>query len=238
MPPTDDLEIARLVDRLRDSRWIRRDGTRRDPHVEYPWVRSIGTLAGLCVHQSLFIMAASTLVYRYALEIAPVFLPPSPVAGRHVVVAQPGGPVDEFADDVRVPGVPICFGDQVDQECNVTSLWSSGHHGTCPTASSGSESIVASECAHTRWYNSTIWSRDSPVVAHMSAFGSASSSSQGSASSLGRPNVSPNYPSSTLATCLTNPSRFVPLGTIGRRMSYSERPSSFHISASRAACRY
>ena len=36
------------------------------------------------------------------------------------------------------------------------------------------------------------------------------------------------------ATCLTSPSRFVPVGTIGRRMSYSESPSSFHSSASRA----
>jgi hypothetical protein len=45
---------------------------------------------------------------------------------------------------------------------------------------------------------------------------------------------SPKYPSSTLARCLTNPSRLVPVGVSGRRMSYSESPSSFHSRASRA----
>lgn len=45
-------------------------------------------------------------------------------------------------------------------------------------------------------------------------------------------------PSSTLATCLINPNRLVPVGVRGRRMSYSESPSSFHSRASRAACRY
>ena len=56
-----------------------------------------------------------------------------------------------------MPGVPIGLGDHVHQDrCNVTSLRSSGHHGTEPTASSASTSIVASECAHARWYSPTI----------------------------------------------------------------------------------
>src|SRR4029434_1093305 len=79
--------------------------------------------------------------------------------------------------------------------------------------------------------------RASSAVPHMSALGSPPSSSHGSGSGNGRPNVSPKYPASTLATCLTSPSRLVPVGTIGRRASYSESPSSFHTSASRAACR-
>jgi hypothetical protein len=45
------------------------------------------------------------------------------------------------------------------------------------------------------------------------------------------------YASSTLATCLTSPSRLVPVGVSGRRMSYSESLSSFHSRASRATCR-
>src|SRR4051794_9288690 len=75
----------------------------------------------------------------------------------------------------------------------------------------------------------------------MSDSGSASSvyhQGGGSSSKNGRPNVSPKYPSSTLATCLTSPNRFVPVGVSGRRMSYSESPSSFHNRASRASCRY
>src|SRR5580698_10419291 len=72
----------------------------------------------------------------------------------------------------------------------------------------------------------------------MSAFGSASSPSQGSGSPDGRPKVSPKYPSSMLATCLTSPSRLVPVGVSGRRTSYSESPSSLHSRASRPASRY
>jgi hypothetical protein len=67
----------------------------------------------------------------------------------------------------------------------------------------------------------------------MSALGSAPSSSQGNGTPDGRPNTSPKYPSSMLATCLTTPSRLVPVGTMGRRMSYSDSPSSFHSKASR-----
>ncbi len=97
--------------------------------------------------------------------------------------------------------------------------------------------MMASECAQARRYRPVICSRDSPAVAHMSALGSASSSSHGSGSPNGRPKQSPKYPSSTLATCLISPSRLVPVGTIGRRMLYSESPSSFHSKASRASCR-
>ncbi len=43
--------------------------------------------------------------------------------------------------------------------------------------------MVASECTQARRYRPVICSRVSPGVAHMSALGSASSSSQGSGSS-------------------------------------------------------
>jgi hypothetical protein len=78
-------------------------------------------------------------------------------------------------------------------------------------------------------------SRDSAAVANMSEFGT--SSSQGSAPAKGRPKVSPKYPISTLARCLTRPSRLVPVGTSGRRTSYSDKPSSFHSTAPRMSCR-
>jgi hypothetical protein len=45
----------------------------------------------------------------------------------------------------------------------------------------------------------------------MSTFGSESSANHGGRSSNGRPYVSPKYPSSTNARCLTNPSRFLVL---------------------------
>jgi hypothetical protein len=52
--------------------------------------------------------------------------------------------------------------------------------------------------------------------------------------------VSPKYPASTPPKCLTSPSRLVPVGVNGRRMSYSESPSSSrarpheHFAGSRA----
>jgi hypothetical protein len=72
----------------------------------------------------------------------------------------------------------------------------------------------------------------------MSAFASESSANHDGGSLNGRPKVSPKYPNSTRAKCLTSPSRFVPVGTIGRRMPYPDRPSSFHSTASRPACKY
>ena len=52
------------------------------------------------------------------LDSAPVVLPPGLVADGHVVVVRPhpDGPVDELADDVRVPGVPVGLGDHVHQD--------------------------------------------------------------------------------------------------------------------------
>jgi hypothetical protein len=76
-------------------------------------------------------------------------------------------------------------------------------------------------------------SRDSSAVAHMSAFASPSSSIQGGGFSSGRSKAWPKYPASTPARCFTRPRRFVPVLTIGRRTSYSDRPSSFQTMASR-----
>ena len=75
--------------------------------------------------------------------------------------------------------------------------------------------------------------RDSLEVAHIAEPGPVSSRSQGIGSPDGRPNVSPKYTNSHTALCLTRPSRLVPVDTIGRRTSYSERPSSFHKRVSR-----
>lgn len=41
------------------------------------------------------------------------------------------------------------------------------------------------------------------------------------------------YQASTIDRCLTKPRRLVPVGVSGRRMSYSDSPSSFQRSASR-----
>src|SRR4051794_10204632 len=55
---------------------------------------------------------------RDRLQPVAVALPPSVVARRQVVVAveQAGGSVDELANDVGVPGVPVRLGDRVHQE--------------------------------------------------------------------------------------------------------------------------
>src|SRR5664279_3114930 len=65
---------------------------------------------------------------------------------------------------------------------------------------------------------------------------SGSSCTNGSGS-VPRPKVSQNQPYSTLARCLTRPSRFVPDGVIGRRSWPSSRPSSFHCTTSRCRSR-
>src|ERR1700722_3629381 len=52
-------------------------------------------------------------------------------------------------------------------------------------------------------------------------------------SGIARPKLSPKYRASTIDRCLTRPRRFVPVGVSGRRMSYSQSPSSFESIASR-----
>jgi hypothetical protein len=87
--------------------------------------------------------------------------------------------------------------------------------------------MVASLCAAESRCKSIISSRVSSEVAQKSASAGASSANQGRVGPLSRPKTSPKYPSSTLATCLTRPSRLVPVGVSGRRASYSLSPSSF-----------
>ena len=93
------------------------------------------------------------------------------------------------------------------------------HHGTWPTASSANASIVASERAQP-WRRQTMSSRDSWVVAHMSSFGSAPRRTTATAHrSVGR---TPRRVAQLGAGhVLDHPSRFVPVGVIGRRTSYS-----------------
>jgi len=73
--------------------------------------------------------------------------------GGHIAdtLAQAGGAVDRFPDDVRVPACRavswiVC----TSSVRRVGCLRSSGHQSTVPYASSGSSPIVASECACTR----------------------------------------------------------------------------------------
>src|SRR6516225_5120863 len=55
---------------------------------------------------------------RGELDPAPVAVPPGTIARRHVVVArtQADRAVDELADDVGLPGVPVGLGDHMDQD--------------------------------------------------------------------------------------------------------------------------
>src|SRR5215472_2435414 len=72
-----------------------------------------------------------------------------------------------------------------------------------------------------------MYSLDSPGLAHMSAPCQIEPSSiHDMLSGAGRLNDSPRYPYSSPAKCFTKPSRLVPVGVIGRRRSYSFRPSS------------
>jgi hypothetical protein len=94
----------------------------------------------------------------------PGILPPHLVCGGHEVVtrAQPDGPVDEFPDDVGVPGVPVSLGDHVDQDPVQTSpggvLVATGRRGrpagtgedrpSSPLLSSWNASMVVSGLRH------------------------------------------------------------------------------------------
>ena len=114
----------------------------------------------------------------------------------------------------------------------------SPHHGTRPIASSGSSAMVASARSQARRQASTMSSRSSSGAAHSSPFGSAPPDNHDSDSSPARPNTSPKYRTCVEPLCLTRPSRFVPVGVSGLRMSYSPSPSNFHTRISRASCKY
>src|SRR5882757_10042477 len=87
-----------------------------------------------------------------------------------------------------------------------------------------------------------ISARVSCSVAHMSAQYARVSSHRGSGSGNGRPKTSPKYLDSESDWCLTRPRRLVPVVVRGRRMSYSESPSSFQSItlriSRRSLCRY
>ena len=141
------------------------------------------------------------------------------------------------SDDVGVAGVPMGLGDHVHEDLvqrDLAPLPRPPRH-----LADGIQPQRVDRGVRMRpdtWYRPTTCSRDSSVVAHMSAlFGALVQPWQRSGN--GRLNVSPKYRASTLATCLTSPSRLVPVGTNGWRASYSDSPSSFHTSASRAAWR-
>src|SRR5258708_20411652 len=81
-----------------------------------------------------------------------------------------------------------------------------------------------------------MYSLDSSGLAHMSAACQIEPSSiHDKLSGAGRLNDSPRYPYSSPAKCFTRPSRFVPVGVIGRRRSYSLRLSTLDNSAARLA---
>src|SRR6266550_2783770 len=88
----------------------------REARLQMARVQRSAGLAGLA-RRALDGLARACLA-RGALEPAPVALPPRLVAGRHVVVAltQAGRAVDELADDIGLPGVPVGLGDHVDQD--------------------------------------------------------------------------------------------------------------------------
>ena len=96
--------------------------------------------------------------------------------------------------------------------------------------------VAASECAHALLYSPSSWSELFGSRPHV-RIGFRVGFNQGTDSLGGCPEGVTEDPSSTLARCFTKPNRFVPVAVIGRRMSYSERPSSFHTSAARAARR-
>src|SRR5215469_6662458 len=81
-----------------------------------------------------------------------------------------------------------------------------------------------------------MYSLDSSGLAHMSAPCQIEPSSiHDIFSGAGWPSDSPRYAYSSPARCFTRPSRFVPVGVIGRRRSYSLRLSSLDNSTARLA---
>src|SRR5699024_3232906 len=122
---------------------------------------------------------------------------------------------------------------------SVTSRPPGPHQDTNPAVSRSSAAMVCLPCARTRAKKSRIDAVDSSAVAHMSTLsGCSCATSQAGGSGNGRSNTSPKYSASPAATCLTRPSRLVPVGVSGRRRSYSPRPSSFQSRASCSSSRY
>ena len=97
--------------------WPRLRATTGGASPDWPVVSQLPLISGNQRLADLARRALAGLAGR-ALEPAPVALPPGLVARSHVVVAFPqaGGAVDELADDVGLPGVPVGLGDHVDQD--------------------------------------------------------------------------------------------------------------------------
>ena len=91
---------------LREGAWLQVSGQRAVLSGA-----STGWLAG-------FARRAPLSLQGRAFQALPVAFPPGLVALGHVVFAVPqaGCPVDEFTDDVGLAGVPVGFGDHVDQD--------------------------------------------------------------------------------------------------------------------------
>src|SRR5580658_910924 len=76
-----------------------------EPYAHYWFSKTIGVLPGACLAGGI-------------LQPVPVADPPRLIPRREVAVVgpQPSGPVDEFPDNVGLPGVPVGLGDHVHQD--------------------------------------------------------------------------------------------------------------------------
>ena len=113
---------------LREGAWLRVSGRRRPvvparDHAAFR--RRVGSLAGALAcrvraHSLLadFVRRDPVSFLGHTFQAAPVAFPPRLVTLCHVVVAaaQPGGAVDELTDDVGLAGMPVGFGDHMDQD--------------------------------------------------------------------------------------------------------------------------
>ena len=110
---------------------------------------------------------------------------------------------------------------------SVVSRRSCGQWATDAGDSRSRSAMTRSAWAQARRYKPMMYSLDSSGFAHMSAPCQIEPSAiQDMVSGAGRPRDSPRYAYSSPARCFTRPSRFVPVGVIGRRRSYSPRSSS------------
>lgn len=140
------------------------------------------------------------------------------------------GPARPSMSSRMMSGWPACWAVsatiRMSTKANVVSRLSFGQWATHPVAWRSRSAIVWSHGhRHVRRARSgTHWTlRGSPTCRRCPRW---TRPSHDNVSGAGRLNDSPSNRYSTPAKCLTRPRRFVPVGVMGRRMSYSLNPSS------------
>jgi hypothetical protein len=146
--------------------------------------------------------------------------------------------IDEFADNISVASVPVRLGDHVHQhpQQRHLALVAPPRHLAGRIERQGADGLVGVRAGPAV--------KTDVLLARLCGSSVELGVGVGVLFESGRkrpaertPERVAEVPGLDTAQCLTSPSRLVPVGVSGRRMSYSASPSSFQSTASRALCR-